>query len=542
MNTTRCSCTVAGLVISVWAVLCTGVAQSAEPTRLLDLGNGVKIELIRIEPGTFTQGSAADRPGRGDDEVQREVTISQAFYLGKTPVTKGQFAKFATATGFRTEAEKGSSGGAGFENGALVQKSGYNWRNPGFAQTDEHPVVLITWDDAHAFMKWLSDKTRENIQLPTEAEWEYACRAGSTTDFYSGDGDEAAARIAWFKATAGDGARPVGRKEANAWGFFDMAGNVAEWCRDWYGPYPPGPVTDPFETRSNLWDKPRRVLRGGSWFKDVKNCRSAARFRSTPGSRNADFGFRISFRPTATTTADESPAPATAQPRPQPQPQAQMPANPVSPQQPVSPAHETQRTPPQPVPQPTIMPATGSSILLGLLCPCVMVLVGGGVLIFLFVLWRGSGSSRTEQPILPVDSPPQRTGPTTRPGQTGSRPRRAPRIVTDGFWLEDPVYSPGSIVRYSCQIDGAPTDGEFTVGPGHQGHFVYTGGTPADVEIREIIPSSGMRSPDVTDPLYGTTGGMLGGYSSSPPPPPRVTSSPPPLPPAHPRGGFPPAY
>jgi formylglycine-generating enzyme required for sulfatase activity len=499
------------------------------------LGTGVKIELIRIEPGTFTQGSAAGRPGRGEDEVQREVTISQAYYLGKTPVTRGQFAQFVTATGYRTEAEKGTSGGSGFEKGALVQKQGYNWRNPGFVQTDDHPIVLVTWDDAQVFVRWLSDKTRESIQLPTEAEWEYACRAGTTTDFYSGDGEEAAARIAWYKATAGDGTRPVGQKEANAWGLVDMAGNVDQWCRDWYGPYPPGPVTDPLETRSDLSDKPRRVLRGGSWFKDVKNCRSSARFRSTPGSRNADFGFRISFRPTAMSTAVESPAPASTRPQPQPQPQSQpqTPATPVAPQQPGN------RTPPvlHPIGQePSNTTATRGSVLLGLLCPCAMVLVGGGVLIFLVVLWRGSRSSRTE-PILPMDIPqssPQRTGPT-------ARARRAPRIVSDGFWLEDPVYSPGSIVRYACQIDGAPTDGEFTVGPGHQGHFVYTGGTPADVEIREIIPSSGMRSPDTGEHLYGTTGGMLGGYST-PPPPPRASSAPPPIPPAHPRTGFPPAY
>src|SRR5260221_7567147 len=184
-----------GFAFIAWAVLCTGVAQSADPTRILDLGSGVKIELIRIEAGTFTQGSTVGRPGRGDDELQREVTISQAFYLGKTPVTRGQFTQFVTATGYRTEAEKGTSGGSGFENGALVQKPGFNWRNPGFAQTDDHPVVLVTWDDAQAFVKWLSDKTRESLQLPTEAEWEYACRAGSTTDFYSGDGEEAAARI-----------------------------------------------------------------------------------------------------------------------------------------------------------------------------------------------------------------------------------------------------------------------------------------------------------------------------------------------------------
>jgi formylglycine-generating enzyme required for sulfatase activity len=535
MNWSHCARLITVYVIASWAAFCAGVTQSAEPTRTFDLGNAVKIDLVRIEPGTFTQGSAAGRPGRGEDEGQRQVTISQAFYLGKTPVTRGQFAQFVAATGYRTEAEKGTSGGAGFENGALVQKPGYNWRNPGFAQTDDHPVVLVTWDDAQAFSKWLSEKTRETVQLPTEAEWEYACRAGTTTDFYSGDGQEAVARIAWYKATAGNGTRPVGQKEANAWGLFDMAGNVDQWCRDWYGPYPPGPVTDPLETKSNLSDKPRRVLRGGSWFKDVKNCRSAARFRSAPGSRNADFGFRISFRPTTMTTAVESSTPSTNQLQAQPQPQAA----PAVPQQPMSLPQDRQRMPPQPAAPPTSMVAGGMRSLMALLCPCALVLVGVAVLIFLIVLWRGSKSSRSE-PILPVDTP--QTSP-PRSGHAGTRPRRPPRIVSDGFWLEDPAYSPGSLVRYTCLIDGRPTDGEFTVGPGHQGHFVYTGGTPSEIEIREIVSSSGMPSPDAGE-HFGTTGPFLGGVTT-PLPPPRVSPVSPPIPPtppAQPRRGFPPAY
>jgi len=535
MNNSRRSL-ISGFVALIFAIHCANAAQSAEPTRTLDLGDGVKIEVILIEPGTFTQGSAAGRPGRGDDETERQVTISQAFYLGKTPVTRGQFAQFVSATKYRTEAEKGVSGGSGLENGQLVQKAGYNWRNPGFKQTDDHPVVLVTWDDAQAFLKWVSGRTRENIQLPTEAEWEYACRAGTTSDFYSGDGEEAAARIAWYKANAGDGTRPVAQKEANAWGFVDMAGNVSEWCRDWYGPYPPGAVTDPFETRSDLSDKARRVLRGGSWFKDVKNCRSAARFRSTPGSRNADFGFRISFKPAATSAvATQSPAEIQQQPQslPGPQPQAAPPQ--VAPRNQEGPRQETEHVPSQPAP----VPVAGKGLLLGLLCPCAMILAGGGVLICLFVLWRGSRSAQSEPPILPVDSP--RTGP-KRPGSTGARPRRAPRIVADGFWLEDPAYSPGSLVRYTCRIDGAVTDGEFTVGPGHQGHFVYTGGTPSDIEIRDIVPAAGMHSPDPGDPLYGATGGMLGGYSTPPSPPRYSSPSQPPVPPTRAHGGFPPAY
>jgi formylglycine-generating enzyme required for sulfatase activity len=439
-----------------------------QPRRVVDLGGGVTLHLVRVKAGTFTQGSPEAEPGRATDEPQRQVKLTQDFYLSRTPITRGQFARFVAETGYRTEAEKGTSGGFGFagRGKALVQRREYTWRNPGFPQTDVHPVTLVTYNDARAFAAWLSRKIARRCDLPTEAQWEYACRAGGSSAYYDGGNDPAA--IAWTLDNTGDGTRPVDQKAPNAFELFDMAGNVFEWCLDWYAPYGPGPVTDPEQTIP-AGDKPRRVLRGGSWLREPKYARSAARYRNDPGSRNADNGFRVAVSIEATVEAPPSvrsqpTAPAIAPSLP-PRPVAQVGTPPPLAQPdtapPISPAPA-----PASAQQPTVPSSSLLARWLGLLCCGSLLAVP-----FLVILWWLR--KRVISPQLPVPKADQ----------------IVTRVVADGFWIDSPGLPAGTVLVYRCNLDGIEREDRFTVGEGPGGLFVYTGARPEALKVVEVIPS-----------------------------------------------------
>jgi formylglycine-generating enzyme required for sulfatase activity len=250
-----------------------------EDVILGDGDNGVALKLMLIPPGTFQMGAPQGEEDRIDNEGQHEVTISKPFYLGKYEVTRGQFRKFVEETQYLTEPEKA--------------KMKINWKsNQFFAQTDEHPVICVTWNDAKRFCTWLTERGKKEYRLPTEAEWEYACRAGTITRFQSGNSEGSLKKVARFNDDKGTG--PVGQLAPNAWGLFDMHGNAREWCQDWYGPYRGEKETDPMGPA----ETGQRVFRGGSWNFPSQNCRSAYRSWLRPAQQIRDLGFRVAFIPT----------------------------------------------------------------------------------------------------------------------------------------------------------------------------------------------------------------------------------------------------
>ncbi|MCE9568025.1 MAG: formylglycine-generating enzyme family protein [Planctomycetes bacterium] len=269
------------------------------------------MKLVYIPPGTFTMGSPESEPGREAQEVQHEVDLTKGFYLGRYEVTVGQFKEFVKETKYETDGERDGKGAFGVNEAGKIEEmhAKFTWKSPGFEQTDDHPVVDVSWNDARAYCQWLSKNEKKTYRLPTEAEWEYACRAGTKTAYVHGDDPEGLATIGngadatararypgWsIGIKAKDGhvfTAPVGQFKANAFGLHDVHGNVWEWCEDWYEPnsYPKEKQVDPTGPATGK----AKVQRGGGWSSDAKRLRSAARVgRDASAYRGCYLGFRV---------------------------------------------------------------------------------------------------------------------------------------------------------------------------------------------------------------------------------------------------------
>jgi len=229
--------------------------ESDEPSAkaVVPVVNSIGMRFVPIQAGTFTMG---------EDQKAHQVTLTQAFELGVYEVTQEQYEKVMGT-------------------------------NPSRFKGPQNPVENVSWNDAVEFCRKLSAMPAEKkagyvYRLPTEAEWEYACRAGTTTMYSFGDSESELGAYAWYARNSGKTTHPVGGKKPNPWGLYDMHGNVWEWCQDWHGAYPSGAVTDPTGAASGS----RRVLRGGSFSIRSSSVRSAYRTSSQPGLRNSRYGFR----------------------------------------------------------------------------------------------------------------------------------------------------------------------------------------------------------------------------------------------------------
>lgn len=286
--------------------------------------NSIGVMLVFVPAGDFLIGAPdTDDLAQKDEKPQHRVRISRSFCLGEREITVAQFLAFVKQTGFKTAAETDGKGSSGYDparRGFEYNSAKYSWRNPGYPQDDTHPVVNVNWQDTQAFCEWLSKKEGRTYRLPTEAEWEYACRAGTTTRFTFGDAPEDLKAIAnlgdqslakrWDTSTVkqygvdpkiinfqlwDDGhafTAPVGSFKPNALGLYDMLGNVGEFCSDWYQSdyYRESPESNPQGPRQQ---KEAHVVRGGTFLNGPTVVRTTSRIECRDGYRNYVIGFRV---------------------------------------------------------------------------------------------------------------------------------------------------------------------------------------------------------------------------------------------------------
>ena len=255
------------LVVSLTSSVPTRAQENKDSPK--DFTNSIGMKFVWIRPGSFMMGSPKEEKERHDKETQHKVTLTKGFFMGVHLVTQEQWKEVMGNNPSRFKGEK------------------------------DLPVESVSWNDCQEFIKKLQEKDKKPYRLPSEAEWEYACRAGTTTPFHFGEtiSTEQANYDGTF--TYGDGKKgvfrekttPVGSFSANAWGLHDMHGNVIQWCQDWHSEYPQKEVVDPQGAEKGEL----RVQRGGSWNNLPEFCRSASRHMHVPGSRDNYIGIRLCF-------------------------------------------------------------------------------------------------------------------------------------------------------------------------------------------------------------------------------------------------------
>jgi formylglycine-generating enzyme required for sulfatase activity len=273
--------------------------------------NSIGLKLVLIPPGEFLMGSTPEQIEQAmalatklrmsahdkryilDEGPQHRVALTRPFRLSATEITVGQFRRFLEATGYKTETERLGGGNTHRRTAPTeyVHDPALSYAAPGYPVTDNSPVTQVTWNDAVAFCDWLGRQEQARYRLPTEAEWEYAARAGTTTEYSFGDDLNRLGEYGWYGKNSNGRSGAVGTKLCNPFGLYDMHGNTREWCADWYGKtwYKHSPTEDPLGPEQGAG----RVLRGGKWFNKEPFLRSAYRFDMWPSYRSRYFGFRV---------------------------------------------------------------------------------------------------------------------------------------------------------------------------------------------------------------------------------------------------------